>query len=106
MEHEMSVKEAQEKLLLQLWDILDYWEKLEGKTKREAMEGMLFTFLASGFDGSGLNVPPMKIIPIVPKEDQKYHIENHQKYFPTKDIGGGLHELVYRVGKKHGYLTS
>lgn len=103
MNKEISVEQAREKFIIKLWQVLDYWEKVPGKTKREAMEGFMHTFLASGLDGCGLDLPPMEVKPIVSDEDKRYFIENEESYFPTEDIAGGLHEVMFSIGRKYGY---
>lgn len=97
--------EAREKFILKLWRCVDWWDKETRVTsKRELLEGLMHTFLASGLDGCGIDVPPMELVPIVPKEDEKYYEENGEKCFPSEDIGGSLHEIMFSIGRKHGYV--
>lgn len=55
-------------------------------------------------------LPGFIVAPFPHEEDKDYMISQGEDYFPSNDaekingdIAGGLHELFYSVGKKHGY---
>ena len=123
---ELTVEEAQEAWLVMMWGLVDYWDKLEDitpgqpqygapeirNTQRHRLEGLLHSFLASGIDGCGLSTPAMELKPIVSEESIEFHkTQNNDPNFmlpihwfpPGKDIGG-LHSLMYKVGRKHGFV--
>lgn len=120
---ELTVDEAREKFLITLWNAVEYWDKSDGcvtlnddgtqgykkHTSRDKLEGLLHTILASGLDGCSIGTPSMKIVPIVSNEDIKFYKTNKDSWFPKQwypqeDIGGSLHEIMYPVGRKHGFV--
>lgn len=112
---ELSVDEAREKFLIKMWQLIDYWDKTPDSItdgfggfikqgQRERLEGLMHSVLASGFDGAGLDLPPMEIKPILPLGDVEYHKANGENWFPTVDIGGDLHSELFTVGKKHNFI--
>lgn len=102
----LTVEEAQEKLLVKLWECVDYWDNQPNVSQRHRLEGLLHTILASGIDGCGIDVPTMEIRPIVSKEDIKYLKKNEENWWPAKTDIGGLHELMYPVARKHKFKIS
>lgn len=96
--------EARELFIKAMWEALEYWDKLPNKSKREALEGLMHTFLATGIDGCGATIPAMELKPIVSDEDVQYHRKNGQRWFPSEDIGGGLHEIMYVIGREYNFV--
>ena len=111
----LTVDEAREKFILTLWHLVDYWDKTPDQVvdgfggyikqgQRERLEGLMHSILAS-IDGNTLSMPGMELRPIVPKTDIDYHKEWGDNWFPPKvDIGGSLHEIMYPIGKKYGFV--
>lgn len=97
--HEYTEDEIKEKLIKHFWFLLEYWEDLPDKTTHERMSGMLHSLLAS-LDGSSMEVPGFKIIPIGSKENTEFHKKFGENWYPEEDIdiGGGLHEIMYNYG--------
>ena len=98
----MTTDEAREELILHFWQILEYWEK-ESRTPdtRGKMEGMLHSILVTLDGGSGM-MPGFEVKPLVPPADVKFHEKEGNKYFPNgEDLGGGLHDIMYVVGRKY-----
>jgi hypothetical protein len=102
-ELKMTTEEAREKLILHFWQILEYWEQESRKpSTREKMEGLLFSILVTLDGGSGM-MPGFTVSARVPPADVKFHEKEGSKYFPPdEDLAGGLHDLLYSVGRKHG----
>ena len=101
----MTNDEAREELILHFCQILEYWEK-ESRTPdtRGKMEGMLHSILVTLDGGSGM-MPGFKVSALVPPTDVKFHKKQGNKYFPHgEDLGGGLHEILYVIGRKHGKI--
>ena len=124
---QLTVEEARERFIVHLWHLVDYWSNLEPisrgnpeygipdteNTPRRRLQGLMHSFLASGLDGASLGLPAMEIKPLVSKEDiefYKTHEEDprfpipRQWFPPGEDIGGNLHELMYSIGRKHGFV--
>lgn len=122
---QLTVEEARERFIVHLWHLVEYWgnlpdtytnpltEKKEQQTVRHRLQGLMHSFLASGLDGASLGLPAMEIKPLVSKEDiefYKTHEEDprfpipRQWFPPGEDIGGNLHELMYSIGRKHGFV--
>lgn len=99
----MTRDEAREELILHFWSLVEYWEKESRQPNpREKLEGLLHSILVTLDGGSGM-MPGFSVSAMVPPADIKYHKENDSKYFPPdEDLAGGLHEIMYSVGRKHG----
>lgn len=112
---QLTVDEARERFIVHLWQLVDYWDTLKTvRSQRERLSGLLHSFLASGLDGASLGLPAMEIKPLVSKDDiefYKTHVDDprfpaldRQWFPPGEDIGGALHELMYSIGRKHGFV--
>ena len=108
---EYTAEEAQEIFLRHVWNLIDYWDR-EKKDKREAMEGVVFSILAT-LDGALMELPGCMIVPLPHEDDKNFDISDGQKWFRLYvegdthlcDIGAGcLHELFYnfKPGKEGG----
>ncbi len=91
--------EIRGKFLRQCWDYIDYWEKQPGKTKREAMEGLVFSLLVI-LDGGTMNLPGFVVAPNPHETDKAYLRDRGENWYPTApkggvDIAGCLHELFH-----------
>jgi hypothetical protein len=91
MPKELSAEEVREKLLQHLCSVITYWER-EGGTRREALEGVMFSTLVALDGGSG-GLPAFEVSPMPHESDKPYNIENGKDWYPEdgKDIGP-LHE--------------
>lgn len=100
MPKEYTPEEVMEKVLTQIWNTIEYWDKLEGKSQRERMEGLAFSMLVI-LDGGCAVLPGFIVAPLPHPTDKDYHIDNGEDYFPENheaaenikaDIAGALHE--------------
>lgn len=107
---ELTVDEAREELIVHFWELVNYWDKVDGEhnqTQKQRMSGLLHSILCT-LDGCTGAMPGFEIKPIVPKSDVSF-IKSlptddifSRNWFPAKtDIGGGLHEIMYSIGRKH-----
>jgi len=119
---QLTVDEARERLIIHFWHLIDYWEKtgdyadgfggMKTHTQRDRLEGLVHSILAA-LDGCTLMVPTMELKPIVSDEDIDFYKNEpydpkfpipRQWYPPDEDIGGALHEILFAIGRKHGYV--
>lgn len=94
---EYTEDEIREKLIKHFIVLQEYWEELDDKTTQERMSGMLFSILAA-LDGSSIDIPAFKIIPITDPSDKDFHKSLGENWYPETDvdIGGGLHEILHK----------
>jgi hypothetical protein len=105
LSREFTVEEIRDEFLNHLVVLVDYWYDLD-KPKRESMEGLLFSVLAT-LDGVSGFMPGYIVAPSTHEDDKQYHIDNGSNYYPQNhesdvkaDIGGSLHELIGRYYKE------
>jgi hypothetical protein len=79
--------------------LLDYWEKQE-RTKRDCMEGVVFSLLAST-DGSSAELPGFLLVPHPHPSDRGVREGSGRNWWPSEgDIAGGLHECLFKAIEK------
>ena len=93
--------ETREMFLKHVWEIVEYWQALPGKTEKEKMAGEAFSIL-SMIDGCQVDICGFIVAPYPHPNDKEYRIEQGRNYFAenhmvdvTSDIAGTLHELFY-----------
>lgn len=92
--------ECREMLLDDLWAAAHYWADLPEKTNRSRAEGLLHSVLAT-LDGCSMGTPGFKVIPSPHEEDETYHRERGENWWPNDiDLVGGLHEQLYSETRK------
>lgn len=98
-------EETRDSFLRSCVDILETWEgeSVNRDTRKERMEGMLYSLLAM-LDGRLGGSPGFHLIPSVHKDDEKHNKEIGCNYYPyfngslpegVYTIGGGFHEEIY-----------
>jgi hypothetical protein len=90
--------EIRDQFLDQCRAYVTYWHDLPGKTKREAMEGLVFSLLVILDGETGL--PGFVVAPAPHESDEAYHKQEGTNWYPAAptggvDIAGCLHELFY-----------
>lgn len=100
---QLTEKEVREKFLRYLIDIAIYWDKVEGKTSLEKINGAIFSTLAA-LDGESADLPAFIVAPYPNPTDKEYCKGNDENWYPenndTKvicDIGGSLHDNFNRM---------
>ena len=82
--------------------MVDYWVKVrdpEYESIQRRLEGLAFSILVILDGESGL--PDFKVIPSPHPDNQKFHQEKGQNWFPDDvNIAGELHEEFYREERK------
>lgn len=123
-ERPLTEDEVRDKFLAHVWEIIEFWDKHSNRTtSREKMEGLAFSIL-SALDGSSVGLPAFIVAPAPHPEDKEFSLKEgfnwwvqdpskrqYGVYWPENnnanvvcDIGGGLHESLYRVGREKGYV--
>ena len=110
---ELTVKEAREKFLKHVWEMIQYWNELNtGRNQVERLQGLAFSMLVA-LDGEACDMPGFEVIPLKTAESDKKFLKSLpaddqylRQWFPHEDIIGGkmLHDEFYDFGRKHGYL--
>ena len=77
--------DAQRRLLEHLVGLVGYWEAIPGKTKGEALFGLVHSLLAV-IDGEGSDMPAFSLSPM-PSEDDKEWSESS-----GTELSGDLHD--------------
>jgi hypothetical protein len=99
-------EEMRERLFRHIWSAIDFWAKeAKRENTRDLLSGVVHSVLAL-LDGSAIGAPGMAIIPFPHKDDEAYHKANGENWWPRPehrdltielhDIGGSLHEELYR----------
>lgn len=101
----LTEDEIRDRFLKQVHSMARYWAGLDGSNVSEdstplyRTEGLAFSILAA-IDGCSMAVPAFKLIADPHPEDQSFHEENDENYYPEGvDISGGLHEFWSSVTK-------
>jgi hypothetical protein len=94
---EMTVAECRKALLDHLQVMADFWDR-QPVSRKEAIEGIVFSFLTA-IDG-GTELPAMILAPIPHPEDKPYAQENGENWWPEdlSDLSDG--ELHSRWASK------
>ena len=102
MSREWTTEEIRDKFLKQVEHIVKYWDELPGKTTTERLEGSAFTIM-SLLDGCSMGSPGFIVAPMAHEDDEEYLKTLGENYYPYNDqenikgdIGGGLHELIFK----------
>lgn len=96
---EYTVDEARSLFIEKLRNNVDYWDKVDAKTKKEALEGVTHSFLAL-LDGSAVDFPAFSLIPDVPEGDVAFSINHGERWFPNEDINNGNLAVLYYQSDK------
>jgi hypothetical protein len=99
---ELTTDEVREKLLRQIWSLVDYWEHEDRRPDvRGKLSGLAFSILVA-LDGESCNVPPFIVAPMPHKDDQSYRQQRGKNWYPYNDsdkvkadVAGSLHELFH-----------
>lgn len=101
MSREYTEEEIRNKFLDYVWNLVEYWKKVDGKDWGERMEGLAFSILST-IDGSSISLPSFILAPDPHPDDKEYHIKKGENYYPENyeldvkcNINGGLHELFH-----------
>jgi len=98
---EITREEARYLFLKYMVSLVNYWHKEAGVETRDKLEGLLHSILTT-LDGGAMALPGYHLLPCTDEGDKPYAIENgydyypHVKDLPSYDIGGGLHEEMYK----------
>jgi len=105
---EYTEEETREKFLRHIWMILEHCLKNDEQmpNTQHKMEVFMHSFLAA-LDGCSLDIPPFIVAPIGSDENTEYFVKHGENFYPVQDqdkikcdIGGGLHELMYKYKPK------
>lgn len=104
---EITREELREHFIRHVWSLINYWDNVND-TSYEKLNGLVHSLLAT-IDGSGSELPAFVLAPLSTEEDKQWLIDDGKNYYPTRnadavkcDIAGGLHEILYSVGRKTG----
>lgn len=104
MSKEYTKEEVRQKFLELVWNCIDCWYHLPGKTCLDRMEGLAFGMLVI-LDG-GTSLPGFIVAPSPHPEDKEYLKDQGENWFPENheslincDIAGGLHEVFHKFKK-------
>lgn len=103
---ELTEEEVRAALLDNIWGIIGYWEKVDGKdgpkTVRDRISGAVFSVLVT-LDGGSMGLPKFIVAPDPHPDDREYHQDQGEDWFPENhdsdvvcDLSGGLHELFHQ----------
>jgi hypothetical protein len=93
-------EEIREKFFKQIKLILSEWRSYPNKTELERINGIIFSIMAM-LDGSSIDIPAFKVIPMPHEDDKEYHVKKGENYYPDDvDIAGSLHDEWFRVRDK------
>jgi len=114
-----------EKFIGHIWVTIDYWMKTdlngsefkeivenEGGEQRYRMSGLVHSILVM-LDGGSANLPGFIVAPYPHSTDKEYNKNEGNNWYPENhkiknqidgEIGGSLHELLYEIGRKLGYV--
>ena len=102
---EYTDDEVQAMFLKHCSAIVNTWAEIteQGRSVTDALEGCVFSILAA-IDGSCIDIPSFSLCPRPHPNDQEYHRERGENWFPEDDldhdIGGSLHERWYKFRPK------
>jgi hypothetical protein len=84
-------EEMQQQYLDHVRDAVNHWFRAELHDDREKLEGLAFSILVM-LDGD-TNLPGCRVLPIPRPDDQEYHEEIGENWYPEDvNIAGDLHE--------------
>ena len=105
---ELTDEETRDRLFGHLEALIDYWEN-QGESRRDAMEGLVFSILVT-LDGESGGLPAWILAPDPHPEDREFHKNRGENWFPENDfllvsfnLSGTLHEYWSR--RKRGQNT-
>jgi hypothetical protein len=89
-------EEVKAMFLRHVWDMVDYWNRLEEKDRRGALSGLAFSILVT-LDGESAALPAFTVAPRPHPDDKQFCIDIGTNWFsPDTDISGDLHESFYQ----------
>lgn len=95
---EITCDEVENEFVDRVWNLVEYWKKIEGGTVDEKVEGVAFSILTmlDGYSGGVGYV----VAPLPHEDDKEFHLENGENYYPENhnsnvkcNISGCLHDL-------------
>ena len=102
---EITYEEIENEFVDRVWNLVDYWKKVEGRTEEEKIEGVVFSILTM-LDGCSGGVGYV-VAPLPHKDDKEFHIETGENYYPENhnsnvkcNISGCLHEIFSDKGRR------
>ena len=102
MSQEKSKEEVRGEFIDNIKLLIDIWDNTTNETPRSKLEGLAHSILTMLDGGSG-NICGFIVAPLPHQDDKQYCIDNNKDYYPQNhesnvscDIGGGLHELLFR----------
>lgn len=107
MPREYTREEIREKVIKQIWYMVNYWDKdSRAGTQRRRLEGLAHSILVL-FDGEHADIPGFLVIPNPDITDRDFNIREGKDYYPfimgdesvdqLCDIAGYLHSDFYRL---------
>lgn len=107
-----TAEEMRDMFLEQVWVYIDYWEKEECHSKRQALEGLAFSILVI-LDGESAMLPGFMVMPNIGAGDPVYTGPDGN-YFPAVikndllselDIAGSLHDTFFSFKPKENQMA-
>jgi len=101
---EMTYDEVFEHFMKHVWNMIDYWAKVEKDSTRERLAGFAHSMLAM-LDGSSVMLPRFIVAPdpCAPEDREFCRDEEKCNWYPENkncnvkcDLSGGLHELLHQ----------
>lgn len=101
-----TAEEMRTQFLEQVWAYVEYWSKIEGHDKRQAVEGVAFSILVI-LDGESAMLPGFMVLPAVGADE--VYTGPDGNYFPAivrndlidqLDIAGSLHDRFFSLQPK------
>ena len=97
-----TVDEMRAEFLDHVIIMVQYWDGVDGKTKREALSGLAFSLLVA-LDGGCMGLPAYDLIPSPHPDDEAFAKEEGDNWYPIGTVINDcqLHELFCELEKKY-----
>lgn len=100
---ELKEDEVRKNFLSHLKNVATYWDKVEGRTTLEKIEGAIFSTLVL-LDGEAADLPSFIVAPLPNENDMEFHKNRGKNWYPQNhnskvncDIAGSLHEMFHEI---------
>jgi hypothetical protein len=103
MSRAITEDEARANFLEHVLIMVQYWDKVDGKTKLEALSGLAFSILVA-IDGGSMDLPAFDLVPSPHPDDEAYAKDEGDNWYVPKAINASaqMHEEFCALEKKRG----
>jgi hypothetical protein len=101
---QLTEEEVRNNFIKHLIRLAAYWEKVEGKTCLEKIEGAIFSTLVT-LDGEADDLPSFIVAPYSDPSDKNFYKDEGKNWYPQNnnkvvcDISGKLHDTFAKMKK-------